>query len=104
MTSPGGRPPTQGHPAFAATDRHTGRVLSWADGQWAGDPHAVLSARAACMTGNQVPVTATGPWVDPDAGDPIGAVAVIQAVLGGNVTWSGRLPDLQQVAGTRGIS
>jgi hypothetical protein len=29
-----GRPPAAGHPAFAARDRRTGRVLNWASGQW----------------------------------------------------------------------
>lgn len=86
-----------GHSAFAATDRHTGRVLSWADGQWDGDPDSVLSARIVVDLGNQVPLTPRGPWVDPDPQNPVAAVAIIQAALRGNLRWSGQLPDMRDV-------
>lgn len=88
----GGRPPAVGHPAFAARDRRTDRVLSWASGQWGGDPASVAAAEGTCWSGAAVPLTPHGPSLPADAQNPHAALAVMRAVLGGNLEYTGTLP------------
>lgn len=91
---PPGRPPTSGHHAFAARERRTGRVLSWADGQWAGDLDYVILAHAFARRGGVLPVTPDGPQVQVTPDDPVAALAIMQAVCGGNIELSGAVPEL----------
>lgn len=89
-----GRPASTQHGSFSACCPKTGRALGWSDGQWAGAPELVATAKRLCEQRALLRVPTTHALVEADADDPVAAYLLLldRRVCGPNAAVYGDVP------------